>query len=235
MVSISAVLLQTDPKCHYSCKTKMLHSPLSAKTWLMPIFHLGFFWDSGVANSAPIRLASGPSRCAGRLEVLWKQQWGTMCDDSWDLSDAMVVCRQLDCGEALSAPGLAHFGQGTGDIWLDDVNCTGTEADLTACRTRPWGEHNCNHKEDAGVVCSGNSCFHPSPCDPRRLCRGMFLSLFAEFYFSISATLRGQDGDGCFREWSVPCQGQRYPAWLNSVCVGGGVCAHPVTGTEQKS
>ncbi|NWH28201.1 DMBT1 protein, partial [Grus americana] len=45
--------------------------------------------------------------------------------------------------------------QGTGRIWLDDMNCTGTEADLSACRTRPWGEHNCNHGEDAGVVCSG--------------------------------------------------------------------------------
>ncbi|NWZ59993.1 DMBT1 protein, partial [Haliaeetus albicilla] len=114
----------------------------------------GVVCSGGVANSAPIRLASGPSRCAGRLEVLWEQQWGTVCDDRWDLSDAMVVCRQLDCGEALSAPGSAHFGQGTGRIWLDDMNCTGTEADLTACRTRPWGEHNCNHEEDAGVVCA---------------------------------------------------------------------------------
>ncbi|OXB74356.1 UNVERIFIED_CONTAM: hypothetical protein H355_002421, partial [Colinus virginianus] len=109
-----------------------------------------------VANSAPIRLVDGPNRCAGRLEVLWKQQWGTVCDDSWDISDAMVVCRQLDCGKALSAPGLAHFGQGTGPIWLDNMKCNGTEVDLSACRTRPWGEHNCNHGEDASVVCTGN-------------------------------------------------------------------------------
>ncbi|NWZ27642.1 DMBT1 protein, partial [Asarcornis scutulata] len=109
-------------------------------------------------------------RCTGRLEVLWNQQWGTVCDDSWDLSDAMVVCRQLECGEALSAPGLAQFGQGTGRIWLDDMNCNGTEVDLSACRTRPWGEHNCNHGEDAGVVCSGNFCLHHSSCGTKRLC-----------------------------------------------------------------
>ncbi|NP_001305912.2 CD163 molecule like 1 [Gallus gallus] len=114
-------------------------------------------WLCGVANSAPIRLVDGPNHCAGRLEVLWKQQWGTVCDDSWDISDATVVCRQLDCGKPLSAPGSAHFGQGTGPIWLDDMKCNGTEVDLSACRTRTWGEHNCNHGEDASVVCSGNN------------------------------------------------------------------------------
>lgn len=136
----------------------------------MTISHLVLFCDSGVANSAPIRLVSGPNRCTGRLEVLWNQQWGTVCDDNWDLPDAMVVCRQLECGEALSAPGLAQFGQGTGRIWLDDMNCNGTEVDLSACRTRPWGEHNCNHGEDAGVVCSGNFCLHHSSCGTKRLC-----------------------------------------------------------------
>lgn len=147
---------------HHSYKSNMLHSPLSTKTCFVFIFYLDFFSNSGVANSAPIRLVDGPNHCAGRLEVLWKQQWGTVCDDSWDISDATVVCRQLDCGKPLSAPGSAHFGQGTGPIWLDDMKCNGTEVDLSACRTRTWGEHNCNHGEDASVVCSGNSCFHHS-------------------------------------------------------------------------
>ncbi|NWW95465.1 DMBT1 protein, partial [Rhynochetos jubatus] len=93
-------------------------------------------------------------RCAGRLEVFWEQQWGTVCDDSWNLLADIVVCRQLDCGSPLPGSGSAQFGQGTGRIWLDDVVCNGMEDDLSACRTKPWGEHNCNHEEDVRVVCS---------------------------------------------------------------------------------
>uniref|UniRef100_A0A8C0JAF4 Soluble scavenger receptor cysteine-rich domain-containing protein SSC5D n=1 Tax=Chelonoidis abingdonii TaxID=106734 RepID=A0A8C0JAF4_CHEAB len=113
------------------------------------------FADSGISAVAQLRLVNGPSRCAGRVEVLHNQQWGTVCDDNWDLTEARVVCRELGCGTALSAPRGSRFGQGTGHIWLHEVNCTGTEAALSECRARPWGEHNCNHVEDAGVVCSG--------------------------------------------------------------------------------
>lgn len=103
-----------------------------------------------------VRLVNGTSRCAGRVEVLHNQQWGTVCDDGWDLSSAQVICRELGCGVALSATKGAQFGKGQDPIWLDDVKCKGTEAALRDCRLKPWGEHNCNHGEDAGVVCSGN-------------------------------------------------------------------------------
>ncbi|NWU74010.1 DMBT1 protein, partial [Pterocles burchelli] len=94
-------------------------------------------------------------RCAGRVEVFHNQQWGTICDDGWDLKDAAVVCRQLGCGVAVSAPSSSVFGQGSGPIWLDGVSCLGTEATLAECPVKPWGHHACNHVEDASVVCSG--------------------------------------------------------------------------------
>ncbi|XP_054254406.1 deleted in malignant brain tumors 1 protein-like [Indicator indicator] len=110
--------------------------------------------DSSAPSPSGLRLAQGPHRCAGRVEVLHQQQWGTVCDDGWDLREASVVCRQLGCGPAAAAPHGAHFGPGSGLIWLDDVSCTGTEAALSQCPAQPWGHGNCNHREDASVVCS---------------------------------------------------------------------------------
>ncbi|NXL68001.1 DMBT1 protein, partial [Chordeiles acutipennis] len=111
---------------------------------------------SAVSSFAPVRLVDGPGRCAGRVEVYHNEKWGTVCDDSWDFADAKVVCRQLDCGMVVSAPRRAHFGQGQGPIWLDDVHCTGTEAALSECRAKNWGVHGCEHGEDASVVCTAN-------------------------------------------------------------------------------
>uniref|UniRef100_A0A3Q0SMK2 SRCR domain-containing protein n=1 Tax=Amphilophus citrinellus TaxID=61819 RepID=A0A3Q0SMK2_AMPCI len=101
-----------------------------------------------------VRLAGGTDRCAGRVEVWSNGQWGTVCDDHWDLNDAHVVCAQLGCGYALNVTGQAGlFPPGRGHVYLDDLNCTGKEENLWSCpATRE--DHDCGHKEDAGVVCS---------------------------------------------------------------------------------
>ena len=105
-----------------------------------------------VAVCQDIRLVNGSSRYDGRVEVWHKGQWGTVCDRDWDVDDAKVVCRQLDMSHenALVKTG-AYFGKRSGPIWLDKVNCTGSEQNLILCEHSDWGVADCG--QDAGVVC----------------------------------------------------------------------------------
>ncbi|CAH3182980.1 unnamed protein product, partial [Porites lobata] len=102
-----------------------------------------------------LRLVGGSGSWEGRVEVYHNNIWGTVCDDSWGINDAQVVCRQLGFPGAVSAPGFARFGAGSGRIWLDDVACVGSESSIVYCRHSGWGIHNCAHSEDASVICSG--------------------------------------------------------------------------------
>ncbi|XP_046855863.1 deleted in malignant brain tumors 1 protein-like isoform X4 [Xenia sp. Carnegie-2017] len=112
--------------------------------------------DAGVEclTYEPVRL-QGPqsSEGTGRVEIFYNGEWGTICDDHWDLQDAMVVCRQLGYSSALRALQGNSVPDGSGKIWLDDVACTGLEGSLSNCSHRGWENHNCGHSEDAGVEC----------------------------------------------------------------------------------
>ena len=72
----------------------------------------------------------------------------------WDFADARVVCRQLGYQDARRATSFALHGAGYGAIWLDNVMCTGNEMRLQDCQSDGFGNHNCFHFEDAGVVCT---------------------------------------------------------------------------------
>ncbi|XP_049330407.1 deleted in malignant brain tumors 1 protein-like isoform X5 [Astyanax mexicanus] len=123
--------------------------------------------DVGLVCSDSVRLVDGGSRCAGRVEVLHRGHWGTVCDDYWDMRDAAVVCRELGCGEAIDAPRRARFGSGSGPIWVEYANCAGSESSLKNCRSYDWGRQRCNHDEDAGAVCAEVRLVGRSHCSGR--------------------------------------------------------------------
>ena len=103
-------------------------------------------------SSQYLRLTNGNTSSEGRVEIWYSNQWNTVCDDSWDITDATVVCRQLGYRGA-AAHQNAHFGQGSGDILLDNLHCNGSEGSLFQCPHNGIYSHNCGHSEDASVTC----------------------------------------------------------------------------------
>jgi len=99
-----------------------------------------------------VRLVGGPGPQEGRLEVQFNGTWGTVCDDYFNTEAARVVCVMLGYGNTGHAIGN-RYGAGGGPIWLDDVQCSGTETHVKDCRHRRWGSHNCKHSEDVSVSC----------------------------------------------------------------------------------
>ena len=109
-------------------------------------------------------MIGGITRYEGRVEFYYNGQWGTVCDDNWDINDAMVVCRQLHFTGANDALGSAPFGEGTGPVWLDSILCTGSEQALSECphnSDNSFGSNSCTHDRDAGVRCAGKYKLYP--------------------------------------------------------------------------
>lgn len=90
----------------------------------------------------------------GRIEVsIAGSEWGTVCDDDFDINDARVACRMLGYTGNYSVVNANNVPDGSGPIYLDDLACVGTESSLLYCRHSGWGRHNCGHSEDVGVSC----------------------------------------------------------------------------------
>lgn len=104
-----------------------------------------------------VQLAGGPDSCSGRAEFKLNGSWVTIGAAGWGLPEAMVVCRQLGCGLALSAPTGNQYGIGTGPAVLEEVKCSGSESSLAECKATPTGPHKCICGTYAGAICKGKS------------------------------------------------------------------------------
>ncbi|XP_075035216.1 scavenger receptor cysteine-rich type 1 protein M130-like [Mixophyes fleayi] len=117
--------------------------------------------DAGVICSGgpqELRLVGGATECEGRLEVRYQGQWGTVCGEFWDATDAAVVCRHVGCSASFGDTAqikATSFGPGTERIWFSDVKCTGKEPSLWQCKHQMWGNPFCEHAQDVGVICAG--------------------------------------------------------------------------------
>ncbi|XP_052860000.1 uncharacterized protein LOC128267239 [Anopheles cruzii] len=95
----------------------------------------------------------------GSVEVRVYDRWGYVCDDSFDISAANVVCREMGyAGGAIEVkphsyfPPNATYG-GEPFFMMDGVRCQGNESSLRECEFAGWGISNCNAEEVVGVVC----------------------------------------------------------------------------------
>ena len=89
------------------------------------------------------------------MEVYYNGTWGTVCDDEWDLNDAEVMRTELGFGQAIAARSEGFYiGQGSGIVWLDELNCTGTESSIVNCSHGGWGSNDCYHSSNAGARCA---------------------------------------------------------------------------------
>ena len=131
------------------------HNMLRFNSAILLYYHIWWIFFHLVVPEIGIRLR-GPlsSNGTGRVEVSLNGQWGTICQDYWDINDARVACRQLGYEYTLRALSGSQVADGTGQIWLDNVACNGSERNLFSCRHNGWGRHNCGHYQDAGVECS---------------------------------------------------------------------------------
>lgn len=82
-------------------------------------------------------------------------QWGTVCDDLWNLADGVVACQQLGFGTVVDTLREQSFGANENiPILLDNLDCRGNENRVQDCPAIVGNtSHNCVHSEDAGLVC----------------------------------------------------------------------------------
>ena len=119
-----------------------------------------------------IQLVGGESPLYGRLEVLHRGVWGTVCDDGFNWKAGEVACKALGLGSHIptvyanpQTASQSGVGSVPKSIWLDNLRCSGNESNLFQCEHLPIGRSDCTHVEDVWLKCqSPMQKFSPPRC-----------------------------------------------------------------------
>ena len=142
----------------------------------MHIIYVAMQVTSANCSEGDVRLVDGLVDYEGRVEICINQVWGTVCSTTyrytysyyirWDVNDAKVVCRQLGHQElgATVYASSSTFGAGTGPVFLSDLRCVGSEANLLECSNFNFvqlaSNDHCTHSRDVGLRCERELLMH---------------------------------------------------------------------------
>ncbi|XP_059187494.1 CD5 antigen-like [Centropristis striata] len=84
----------------------------------------------GLTCSEPLRLVGGSSRCAGTLEMEQGEWRPVYISKSWTLKEAGTVCRELDCGPAVSTE---WRNESRRPVWLITSECAHSGSAVREC------------------------------------------------------------------------------------------------------
>lgn len=120
-------------------------------------------------NEFAVRLHGGSHSNEGRVEVFYGGLWGTVRTSKWDLTDAMVFCRQLGFPKA-QATSYKQNDLSKQVFWFSNFECDGSEATLGQCKHTRLGKALYNDDEPLEVfvrcapgTANNTSKFFPTP------------------------------------------------------------------------
>ncbi|KAL7856304.1 hypothetical protein AOLI_G00199080 [Acnodon oligacanthus] len=103
------------------------------------------------AEMAGVRLADGNQECSGTPEVLYEGEWRRVDSRTFNFRNAKVVCRELDCGNAVNVTFRGDFRNREENETVVMISCTGKEAAVSQCEQKNiWNKFNLS----TDVICS---------------------------------------------------------------------------------
>ncbi|XP_053387471.1 scavenger receptor cysteine-rich domain superfamily protein-like [Mercenaria mercenaria] len=105
-------------------------------------------------NISDIQLKSNYRPSEGRVEILVNGTWGTICNTNFASEDARVICKMIGLEySSYSTKASLNSGRGSGPIYVNNLNCVGTESHINLCSYEI--SNHCTHYDDVAVSCTG--------------------------------------------------------------------------------